>query len=177
MAASLSEVVLAFQSLSDEYEQHVHRETGVIVGLTKSDIRPFLDGMQSIDQAPEWIREPLETIQEARGSDEWVELPDAAYVSDRSIMRNFCDCLPDDRVCRDLMDALYGSGASEVFKEKVQKHGMEDDWKSFRKESVAEVAEEWLNDHDIPYTDDLDASDDARNELTDPDLKISDFLG
>lgn len=176
MAASLSEVVLAFQSLSDEYEQHLHRETGVIVGLTKSDIRPYLDGVRDVAQAPEWIREPLETIEEARSSNDWVELPDPSYVSDRAIMRNFCECLPDDEVCRDLMDALYGSGASKMFKEKVKKHGMRDDWQSFRRESVAEVAEEWLQEHDIPYDDDTDEAD-PRDEMSDPDLKISDFLG
>lgn len=176
MAASLSEVVLAFQSLSDEYEQHVHRDTGVIVGLTKDDIRPYLDGVRDPDQAPEWIREPLQTIQEARSSNEWVELPDPSYVDDRTIMRDFCNCLPDDEICRDLMDALYGSGASEVFREKVKTHGMKEDWETFRKESIAEIAEDWLDEHQIPYQDDTDDSD-PRDEMSDPNLTISDFLG
>jgi hypothetical protein len=67
-------------------------------------------------------------------------------------MERFCSSIENERLSNELLNQIRGSGAFRRFKDTIHRHGIADDWYRFRQAALEEIAIEWLEAHDIPYT-------------------------
>ena len=146
---SLREVVEAMEALSDDWVSYLDPDSGEIITVTEEERRLAED--KSLDDIPEWQREVLPKIRAVLESDRFLELPDRFDIHEWSIMEGFARGQDNDRIRRELLDAIHGAGAFRMFRGLTRRFGIEQNWYQFREETLAEIAREWLEEHKLPY--------------------------
>jgi hypothetical protein len=66
-------------------------------------------------------------------------------------MREFAESRRSARVREELVDAIHGSGAFRMFKDRIRRLGVEKDWYAFRDAALKEIAVEWCKEHQIAF--------------------------
>ncbi len=79
------------------------------------------------------------------------ELPDKDEIDDYAIMESFCESRTDERLRGILCEAIRGRGAFRRFREKIDAHGIAEDWYSYRAEALKEIAADWGKRNRIRY--------------------------
>ena len=112
------------------------------------------DEFELDDEQPEWLRESIAKAQEIlNDADEnFIQLPDKFDIHDYAIMEDFSRHYPDNKVSLILLDAIKGSGAFRRFNNRVHNLNIEKEWYEFRDRTYEQIAIEWLDEHEIPYT-------------------------
>ncbi len=148
-AISIARIVETMAMLMDQWEAHLHPESGEIVFLTEED-RFMLEREIDEDDLPEWQREALPKMREAAESEEWLALPDKIEIHDWAIMERFCHRVPEEHQ-GELLDAIHGRGAFRLFRDHIQRLGLEKDWFAFKDSEYERIAREWLEAHGLAY--------------------------
>lgn len=91
---------------------------------------------------------------EVQNTNDYLQLPDRYDINEYGIMEDFCYSVEHDKIKRDLLYAIDGRGAFRRFKETIRFHGIEKDWYRFRDERLEEIAIDWLEGNEIPFTRD-----------------------
>jgi len=150
MPVSVRDVVEAIELQTDESAAYLDKDTGEVVLVTDEDRRLVEEG-RSEDDLPAWQREALPKVREALESGRFLRLPNKFDVHEWDIMRRFSGAQEDERVRRELLDAIHGSGAFRMFRRTIGRLGLEDSWYQFRDKALEEIAREWLEDNNLPY--------------------------
>jgi uncharacterized protein UPF0158 len=146
---SLSDVIDAIQSVTDEANSYLDPDSGEIVYVTDEMSRRVEN--DQIEDAPPWMREQLPKVREALESGRFLSLPTKFDVHEWAIMEEFSQEQENDRVRAELLDAIHGSGAFRMFKSTIRRLGIEKAWYQFRDESIKEIAVEWLEENHLQY--------------------------
>jgi hypothetical protein len=81
---------------------------------------------------------------EVISSDDFLLLPSKFDIHEYHIMENFCCSVEGDKI--------RGRGAFRRFKDAIKSHGLEEEWYSFRQETLEKIAIDWLEGNHISYT-------------------------
>jgi hypothetical protein len=146
---SLSEVIDAIESATDEADSYLDPDSGEIVYVTH-EMRDLAEEGED-EGTPEWMREDLPKVREALESGRFLSLPTKFDVHEWAIMQEFSGEQENDRVRGALLDAIHGSGAFRTFKSTIRLLGVEEDWYKFRDEAIKQIALEWLEEHHLQY--------------------------
>jgi len=146
---SLSEVIEAIESATDEANSYLDPDTAEIVYVT-NEMRRRVEN-DEIDDAPPWMRDDLPKVREALESGRYLSLPTKFDVHEWAIMDEFSGEQENDRVREELVDATHGAGAFRMFKSTIRRLGIENAWYRFRDESIKQIAIEWLEEHHLQY--------------------------
>lgn len=145
----LREVIAALEVASDDCSSYLDPDTGEIITVTEEERNLAED--ESWGDAPEWQREMLPKIRAVLESDRFLELPDRFDIHEWSIMEGFSRAQNNQRIRRELLDAIQRVGAFRAFRSAIRGLGMEQCWYQFRDEALAEIARRWLEEHKLPY--------------------------
>lgn len=137
--------------LSDEEHAYLNQRTGELVTIRNEEIG-IIERGDDIEDYPEWQHDLIRQTQEALDSKDYLPLPSKFDIHEYAIMERFCYSVEDEEVSDELLYQIRGSGAFRRFKDAVYRHGIADDWFRFRQTALDEIAIEWLEAHDIPYT-------------------------
>jgi len=96
----------------------------------------------------------VEACRRVLGDKDFIELPSKYDIHEYRIMERFCLSLDDARMSERLLDAISGRGAFRRFKTLVHDKGIQDDWYRYRNDAMKEIAADFLEEHEIPYSDD-----------------------
>jgi len=146
---SLSAVVEAIESATDESDSYLDPDTGEIVYVTE-EMRDRVENNE-IEDAPPWMLEDLPRVREALESGRYLSLPTKFDVHDWAIMEEFSRGQENAKVRNELLDAIHGSGAFRMFKSAIRRLKIEDAWYRFRDEAVKQIAREWLEENNLQY--------------------------
>jgi hypothetical protein len=131
----LQDIIEAIDLPNRDWRSYLNRETGAIVTVM-DDMAVGPDGeVYSAD------------IEE---SGEFWPLPTNAEVDEWSMMETFALQRPEP-LSEELLEGISGRGAFRMFRTIVKRAGVEDDWDRFRQKAFASIAQEWLDQHAIPY--------------------------
>lgn len=133
LPVSLQSVVEEMDLPSDEWAAYIHRQTGQLVTITDDYVDPEVQALG---------------VEE---SEDFLPLPSRFDIHEYEIMRDFCGSLSNENQADELASAIAGSGAFRRFKDAIRRHGIEDQWYTFRDEALATIASEFLDAHGIPY--------------------------
>ena len=146
---SLREVVEALDLESDELHSCLDPDTGEIITFNREEAH--IAGSGQWETAPAWMQEFLPRVKRALENGRMLELPDRVHIDEWRMMQDFtaeqeqCRCHPE------LISAIDGAGAFRLFKNAIQRLGLEEAWQLYRKEAFEQVAKSWLEEHEIPY--------------------------
>ncbi len=148
---SLQAVVDEMDAASDEAHAYLNQRTGELVTIRDEEIG-IVERGDDVEDYPDWQRELIQKTREVLDSDDYLHLPGRFDIHEYAIMERFCYSVEDDRLSNELLYQIRGSGAFRRFKDAIHRHGIADDWYRFRQAALEEIAVEWLEAHDIPYT-------------------------
>jgi hypothetical protein len=146
---SLSSVIEAIESATDEANSYLDPDSGEIVYVT-DEMRELAEEGED-EHTAEWMREELPKVREALESGRFLSLPTKFDVHEWAIMEEFSQEQENDRVRAELLDAIHGAGAFRMFKSTIRRLGVEKDWHKFRDEAIKQIAVEWLGKHHLQY--------------------------
>src|SRR5262245_5285855 len=147
---SLRAVVEALDLPGEGWAAYLNRDTAEIV-LVSNDDRQLVEDDVDLDELPQWQRDVLPKVREALESDRFLRLPDRYDIHEWHIMERFAEHRPVGRAREDLLDAIHGAGAFRMFRACIRQLGIEDQCYHFRESELQQIAEDWLNAHNIPY--------------------------
>jgi hypothetical protein len=148
----LSDVTEALEIMPEEWSAYVNRRTGEVVSLSND----AFSAVESQDADEEWAGEADETMialaREIETGKDFERLPDKFEVHEWSIMRDFCETVEKESDRQELLDSVHGSGAFRFFRSTVNRLGLREKWFRFLNDAIEQIAIQWLDDHEIPWT-------------------------
>ncbi|MCH7686084.1 MAG: hypothetical protein IH899_05285 [Planctomycetes bacterium] len=156
---SLRDVVMEMDALIDECSSYLNKRTGELVSITDDEMVAAEDEDEIDSDKPEWERQMLEKAREVIDSDDFLSLPSKFDIHEYSIMEKFCWSCGDQKIGEELEHAIRGSGAFRRFKDAIHNHGIADDWYRFRERAFENIAIDWLEANEIPYTKKTETGD------------------
>ena len=149
-AISLAAVIEALDMQSDEVRSYLDPESGEII--TFNDEEAQIAEGNDWESAPDWMKQQLPKIKRALDDDRMLPLPDRIHIDEWRMMQNFA---AEDSQCacrHELSSAAGGAHAFRRFKDAVNRLGLEQAWYRYRDAAYHRVAQEWLEQNNIPYT-------------------------
>jgi hypothetical protein len=145
---NLQDIVDALSLVFEENRSFVDRETGEVVTVLQDDLRAVEDPEphDDDDETAVLILEHPERFE---------ELPDKWEVNDWEIMREFCEAVESAERRRHLLSAIRGNGAFGRFKTLAAAYGMLEEWYAFHDKALWELARDWCEENEIPYTEEF----------------------
>ena len=150
---SLKAVVDEMEMLTDQRHAYVNKRTGETVSISDEEIEA-IDSEEPLEDYPEWQQELIQVAREIRDSPDCIELPSKFDIHDYAIMERFCRSQEDSELRETLLDLIHGSGAFQRFKDAINEYDIVRAWYEFRRDSYRDIAIEWLEGHEIPFTSD-----------------------
>ena len=151
---SLRDVAGELTLLNNEVTGYINVKTGEMLILTDDEIRALENGTEDRFYGPWMTEEMLQKVREVLKSDDYIELPSSFDINDYQIMERFCLTRKNEALRDELLDAIHRKGAFRRFRSIISREDIEDDWYRFRDEKLKEIAANFLEAHDIPFTDD-----------------------
>jgi hypothetical protein len=147
----LKDVIQEMDVLGDEHRAFLNIQTGEFVTLSNEELGAAEAG-EDIEEFPEWQQEMIQKAGEVLRTDHYRELPDKFDIHEYSIMERFCYTV-DDELSRRLQNSIRGRGAFRYFKDTIHEYGITEDWYAFREQAFKKIAIDWLESHNIAYSD------------------------
>ena len=155
---NLQDIVDELSLMFEENRSFVDRETGEVVMVTRDDLRAVEDPGPHDDDD-----ETAVLILEHR--ERFKELPSKWEVNDWEIMREFCEAVESAERRGHLLSAIRGNGAFGRFKTLAAAYGMLEEWYAFHDNALWELARDWCEENEIPYTEKSRRNVDRRKRL------------
>jgi hypothetical protein len=148
---SLKTVIDEMDVPSEEHHAYLNKRTGELCTISDEEIS-IIESGETMQDYHDWQREAIRKTREVLASPDFLELPSKFDIHEYAIMERFCSSREDSNLRQSLLDCIRGSGAFRRFKEAIHKHAIVDDWYQFRNAALREIATEWLDANNIPYT-------------------------
>src|SRR5699024_1254210 len=123
---------------SDEFDYYYNSETGEIIMYAD----PMITGIDQSD-----FLEDLETDEDNK----YIQFPNKFDVNDYDIMESFIWDIKNKEAQNELERAIRGRSAFRMFKDKIQKLDLEEQWFTHRDNAYKRIAIEWCENHKLAY--------------------------
>ena len=127
MKVSLSEIVAEMDLQPDEASAYLDRESGSVVLITDEEFRAAENDDEKLVDLYALDASLVNTARSILADDpprRFVALPSKFDLHEYRIMEMFCLSVEDDRISRDLLQAIRGKGAFGRFKDRINAHGI-----------------------------------------------------
>lgn len=151
LPVSLNDVIDAVTPLSDQWQSWINRNTGKIISFSEEEMA----ASSGDASAQGWNEESLANIREVLSSDDgiWLQLPGPFEFHEYSVMEAFCRDLDNEALRTELLDAIRGSGAFRRFRDRINRHGLDQAWYDWRDAALRQCVIDFLDSEGIPFTE------------------------
>ncbi|SKC66142.1 UPF0158 family protein [Maledivibacter halophilus] len=152
---NLNELSEQLDCLFDEWLYYLNINTGKIVEIQIEyfNIAEELDENYDISGYLNWEQDEIKTaIDIFENWDNYISLPNKFYIDEYSIMEEFSYSYHDKKVSDKLCSAIRGRGAFRRFKDTIICFGIDDEWYAYKKAKLIEIARNWCEINQIPYS-------------------------
>ncbi len=152
--ANLKQIAEEIGIQTDEHTAYFDRESGEVLMVSDDDIRAAEED-HSLEELPEWQQEMIEMARRIADDtkDRYLALPSKWDFHEYKVMERFCWSLENEERSDDLLSAIRGRGAFRMFKDRIHRLGIQDDWYRFRDEALKELAADWAEANDLELED------------------------
>jgi hypothetical protein len=151
LPVKLQDVIDALEMSADFGSHFLDRRTGEIE-IISDEVWSAAENNELISEYPEWERELILKAREIQSTDHFIELPSKLEINSYETMERFCHEHPNRQISETLSDAIKGKGAFRRFKDMIFDLGIQDEWNRFEHQSFEDIAVEWLEAEEIPFT-------------------------
>jgi hypothetical protein len=149
---SLKEVIDGLDMIGDEVRAYLNLTSGEVLEVTQEDLDTVEEGEEWREQT-DLMLQHYEKVNEIISTENWLELPSKFDIHEYKIMEDFCLSVEHDGIRDELLWKIRGSGAFRRFRDTIYHYSIEADWYAFRGRAFRQIAVDWLEEHDIAYTD------------------------
>jgi hypothetical protein len=147
----LDDIIDGLESQSDESSSFLNKRTGEVVLINDYEMRAAEEG-NPLEDFPDWEQDQVRIAREILAeTGQYIPLPTKFEIDEYSIMERFCVSLDNQEISDILYDLISGSGAFRRFKDAIYRYGIEDDWHTYRNNSIKEIALEWCRENNIEF--------------------------
>ncbi len=149
------DVVSEIDLQNDLITAYINRKTGELTILTEQDYSALrnLDDGGDMEDLPPWQQELIPKFREINDSEDFFPLPSQYEVHKYQIMEDFIRSLEDGPMKEDLFEAIRDRGAFRRFRDATHRYDIENDWWDFKKNSIKQIAIDFLDSKGIPWTE------------------------
>ena len=147
-SVDLAQLTDELDGLFEETSVYVNRKTGEIVSVMDSELGAVEEDEEGF--APEGGEAVLAVLRSIVESKDWVAMPDKFEIHEWQIMSDFAR-ERSGRVGDELERAIRGRGAFRMFRDVIDRHGMDEEWFRFKRMAVERIAIRALEAEEIPY--------------------------
>lgn len=151
MPVKLQDVVDALEQSAEFAMYFLDKRTGEIVLITDEEWEAA-DKNELLSEYPEWQRAVILKAREIQKSEHFIELPDKAEIDEHKMMERFAREYKDQRTSAELLRSIKGKGGFRRFKNTISDLDLWPEWNEFRAKEFEEIATDWLDSEEIPYT-------------------------
>lgn len=144
----LNDLVDEINLLREDATCYLNRHTGEIYTVSAEEAS-MLDLIEDPDVVSDDEREDLEKVFEVTNSHDFLALPGRKELDEAMSVDAFCKFLDDKKQCQTLKKALEDKPIEDALNEM----DLMQDWYSFKDETMARITREWLEEKNIPYTE------------------------
>jgi hypothetical protein len=149
---NVRDVIREMDGLSDNFRAFLNIRTGEFIMLSDEEMGAAEEG-DPLEDYPDWQRPAIQLASDVLLTDDYLQLPSQYDIHEYEIMKRFCYTVEDDELRDSLLYRISGRGAFRIFKDTIYEHGITDDWYKYRYQAFREIAKDWLESHDIAYTE------------------------
>ncbi len=149
---NIRDMIQEMDGLSDNFRAFLNIRTGEFIMLSDEDMSAAEEG-DPLEDYPDWQREAIQLASDVLFTDDYLALPSQYDIHEYEIMKRFCYTVEDDELRDNLLNGISGRGAFRFFKDTIYEHGITDDWYEYRYQAFKEIAKNWLESHNIAYTE------------------------
>jgi hypothetical protein len=153
---SLADVVEALGTADDAFKSYLNRVTGQVITVSDEDLSYADEEVTPVSELPEWQRATVAEAREVLDSSDWLQLPGKFEIHEWALMQDFGRSLPPAAQRDEIADAIHRKGAFGNFKRIIRRLGVEDAWYAYRDRTLEDIAQRWLEEHQLEFDDDLE---------------------
>lgn len=146
----IEDIINAMEFQSDEIRSFLNKNTGEIVTISDDEFGAAEDN-KPMENFSVWQRENIKIAKDILETDNYLPLPSKFDINEYNIMENFCLSIKDDEIRDILYHSIKGTGAFRVFKDNIYRLDLQEDWYSFKKAALKEIAIEWCEYNKLEY--------------------------
>ena len=151
LPVKLKDIVDALDEAGDQFSHYLDKRTGEIFMISDEEMSAAEEG-EPVSEYPEWQQESILKAAEILDSNAFVSLPDQSDIHEYAIMERFALEYEDPQTSAELLRSIKGKGAFRRFKDAIFELGIQDEWYEWRRNEFEEIAVQWLEQAEIPYT-------------------------
>ena len=148
----LRDIIDALDMMFEGWSAYLDKRTGEVHSVSGEAFAAAED-----DESSGYHDAEEEDIERARDilehDDNYVRLPTEFERDDYRTMEEFCRSREDEKISNELSIAIRGRGAFRCFKDTIHRLDITKDWYAFRDAATKELAIEWCEENELPYTD------------------------
>lgn len=144
---SLSDILEALESASNELTSYVDPATGKVVTLFREDFAALDAAEEGKDISP-WQEQQLARLRDL-DLDKLLILPGKYEIHEWEIVKRFSLSQEHEGHREALLDAIHGAGAFRSFRRELERLGLLDAWYAYRSAAFKRIAIEWAEDHGL----------------------------
>ena len=154
ITARLKDIAEEIGMQSDEHTAYFDQNTGKLVMVSDDDFRDAEEN-RPIEELPDWRHEIIELAKLIANDAEnrYLALPSQWDFNEYKVMERFCWSLDDQEISDELLDAIRGRGAFRMFKDRIHRLEIQNDWYQFRDDALKELASDWAEENNIELID------------------------
>ena len=148
----LCDILDALEVQFDEYSSFLDLETCQVETVANALLREAEEsGDDEESVLPAWQKQEWETAKQIVSTNRFVKLPTKFEVHEWAIMQEFAYSVDSQAIRKQLLNAIHGAGAFRMFKETLQRHGIESSWFAFRSDALRQIATDWCQKQHITW--------------------------
>jgi hypothetical protein len=150
----LQDLVDALEMQFDEYPSYLDRDTGRVATIARDLLRAAEESDEEVEDHADPSGEDDDEWEIAKRivfTNRFRKLPSKYDVHEWAIMEKFSYEQTSETVRQDLLNAVHGAGAFRYFKDRIRLHGIEQNWHSFRTETLKQIAIDWCEKNEIAW--------------------------
>jgi hypothetical protein len=146
----LDDILEAIEFQTDESRAFLDLDSGAVEVVSLEALNRAEVGIEDSD-LPQWQRAEAALARKIQDSDRYVRMPTKWDIHEWEIMQQFCWSVGDEGRQADLLDAIHGSGAFRVFRDRIHRYRLQKDWEQFRSGALRRKAIKWCEEAGIEY--------------------------
>lgn len=139
---------------TEEGSVYFNKATGEVIPISNE----VLSNVEEEDEATDldedlhdWQKEEMALARQILETDNFVKLPSKFDIHEWEIMNEFAHNIEDEKISKEILDAIHGSGAFRMFRYVTNQYNLRERWFSYRGQVFRKIAIEWCEKNGIDY--------------------------
>jgi hypothetical protein len=148
----LDEIAEQFGMLNNESVTVICRSTGEIITISEEYMDYAREEDFDPDSLSDWELEEINLAKEIlKDKSDYIYFPDPFEIDNYSIMKRFCESVPNLQQQEALLNSINGSGAFSRFDSLIKQFDIRQEWFKYKDSIYKEMAVEWCKSNNIEY--------------------------